>query len=166
MPLLWQPQRATICPLQRAKLGFAATTAQKISAIISNGDYATPATVPRDCLLAFPPLCFLSYICFLHAHISFVTTRFYERHGKTRVFLLFARFSVPYRASAKAVYVATELRSCTMPKATIGFCFSTAPIICAIISHRDKTPHDSFAKLSAWCGSLRSLFLGGGLILH
>ena len=42
--------------------------------------------------------------------------RFYERHGFFRVFLLFARFSVPYRAGAKAVNVATELRGCAMPR--------------------------------------------------
>ena len=33
MPLFWQPQRAITCPLRRAKLGFAATTAPKIFAI-------------------------------------------------------------------------------------------------------------------------------------
>ena len=147
MPLLWQPQRAIICPLQRAKLGFAATTAQKISAIISNGDYATPATVPRDCLLAFSPRS--TYVT-LVTHVLFSVVSATDTHAKARISESRTRFFRSYRAGAKAVNVATELRSCTMPKATIGFCFSTAPIICAIISHRDKTPHHSFAKLSAW----------------
>ena len=33
MPLFWQPQQAITCPLRRAKLGLAATTAPKIFAI-------------------------------------------------------------------------------------------------------------------------------------
>ena len=112
------------------------------------------------CLL-FPRSTYVTLVTLvLFSVVSATDTR-----AKARISESQTCFFRSYRAGAKAVNVATELRSCTMPRATIVFCFSTAPRFFAISSSMDKCSNRSFAKISAWCGSLRSFFFGGGINL-
>ena len=106
------------CALPRATLGFCTSTAQRICTIISSTD-------KNSC----------------HNFVKL-----------SACWLAFARYFCCGNCNA---------HKCALPRATLGFCTSTAQRICTIISSTDKNSRHSFAKLSAcWLAYARYFCCG------